>query len=79
MLCSGFGHIVLAVGQTPAIACVIAPLVEGAGGCMTDWEGRPLRGEMAPRRVIAAANMDLAKSMQGVLYEMLNDQSVFQE
>ncbi len=71
---------VLSVQLSPAITCVMAPLVEGAGGCMTDWEGRPLKGlgmSQEPQRIIAAANFALAKSMHSVLRDMLSNSTEF--
>jgi histidinol-phosphatase len=44
----------------------LVPVVEGAGGVMRDWEGRPLN-PMSDGRVIAAANERLLDQALAVL------------
>jgi myo-inositol-1(or 4)-monophosphatase len=34
---------VVAVGQQPFDYLPVVPVVQGAGGCITDWAGKPLR------------------------------------
>jgi inositol-phosphate phosphatase / L-galactose 1-phosphate phosphatase / histidinol-phosphatase len=42
LLASGHCDIVLETGLQPHDYMALIPIVEGAGGCMTDWAGRPL-------------------------------------
>jgi myo-inositol-1(or 4)-monophosphatase len=60
--CYAYG--LLALGQIDIVAeadmkiwdwAALVPVVEGAGGCITDWQGRPLKGEGAAR-VLAVGN-----------------------
>jgi inositol-phosphate phosphatase/L-galactose 1-phosphate phosphatase/histidinol-phosphatase len=46
--------------------CALVPVVTGAGGSMTDWQGKPL-GLQSDGRVIAAGDEALAKSVRGLL------------
>jgi inositol-phosphate phosphatase/L-galactose 1-phosphate phosphatase/histidinol-phosphatase len=39
---SGFVDLVVEAGLKPYDYCALAPVVEGAGGVMTDWSGAPL-------------------------------------
>jgi inositol-phosphate phosphatase/L-galactose 1-phosphate phosphatase/histidinol-phosphatase len=54
-LASGNIHIVIESGLKPHDYCALAPVVIGAGGVMTDWNGKPLDMN-SDGRVIAAAN-----------------------
>ena len=42
LVASGFIDLVAEAGLKSHDFCALAPVVEGAGGVMTDWEGRPL-------------------------------------
>lgn len=42
LLASGHCDIVLETGLQPHDYMALIPVVQGAGGCITDWEGRPL-------------------------------------
>lgn len=42
LLASGFIDVVAEAGLKAHDFCALAPVVEGAGGMMTDWSGRPL-------------------------------------
>lgn len=42
LLACGFIDLVAEAGLKPHDFCALAPVVEGAGGTMTDWSGRPL-------------------------------------
>jgi histidinol phosphatase-like enzyme (inositol monophosphatase family) len=44
----------------------VAPVVEGAGGVITDWQGRPL-GLDSDGRVVAAASPEIHKSLLEIL------------
>jgi hypothetical protein len=39
---SGFVDLVVEAGLKPYDSCALVPVVEGAGGIMTDWAGKPL-------------------------------------
>ena len=55
ILASGFVDLVVEASMKPCDYCALAPVVEAAGGIMTDWEGRPL-GLNSDGRVIAAGD-----------------------
>jgi histidinol phosphatase-like enzyme (inositol monophosphatase family) len=61
MLASGFADIAMDGRMQPYDYAALAPVVAGAGGVITDWEGRPLdtRGRS---RVLAAANPALHRA-----------------
>lgn len=42
LLASGFADIVCEAKMSPYDYCALVPVVEGAGGVMTDWRGQPL-------------------------------------
>jgi myo-inositol-1(or 4)-monophosphatase len=54
LLASGHCDLVLEMGLQPYDYMALVPIVEGAGGCITDWEGRPL-SIRSEGRVLAAA------------------------
>ncbi|CAJ1394732.1 unnamed protein product [Effrenium voratum] len=50
--------------------CALVPVVTCAGGCMTDWQGKPLTlqsHEISRGRVVAAGNQELWKAAVAVL------------
>ncbi len=53
LLASGFADLVVEAKLRPYDFCALVPVVEGAGGVMTDWEGRPL--DLASDGRVAAA------------------------
>lgn len=55
LLASGFIDLVVESGHLLHDFCALVPVVEGAGGVMTDWAGRPLGPGSSPR-VIAAGD-----------------------
>lgn len=55
LLASGFVDLVVEASMKPSDYCALAPVVEAAGGIMTDWEGRAL-GLKSDGRVIAAGD-----------------------
>ncbi len=57
-LASGHVHAVIETGLKPHDFCALAPVINGAGGVMTDWDGNPLTMQ-SDGRVIAAANPTL--------------------
>lgn len=62
------GHIDLVVEAQlkPYDYCAIIPVIEGAGGIMTDWEGRPL-GLQSDGRVLACGDSRLHALASAVL------------
>jgi inositol-phosphate phosphatase/L-galactose 1-phosphate phosphatase/histidinol-phosphatase len=55
LLASGFVDLVVEASMKPSDYCALAPVVEAAGGIITDWAGRPL-GLKSDGRVIAAGD-----------------------
>lgn len=55
LLASGYVDLVVEACMKPCDYCALAPVVEAAGGIMTDWEGRPLDLK-SDGRVIAAGD-----------------------
>lgn len=55
MLATGFVDMVVEAGLKPYDYCGLVPIVEGAGGVMTDWTGAPL-GIESDGRVLAAGD-----------------------
>ena len=55
LLASGFADLVVEAKLRPFDYCALVPVVEGAGGVITDWEGRPLN-LASDGRVIAAGD-----------------------
>ena len=58
LLAAGWIDLVLEAGLKLHDFAALAPVVEGAGGVMTDWSGRPLRSESSGR-VLAAGSPEL--------------------
>ncbi len=55
LLASGFLDLVCEADLKPYDYCALAPVVAGAGGIMTDWQGQPLRIS-SDGRVLAAGD-----------------------
>lgn len=55
LLAAGFIDLVAEVGLKPYDYCALVPVIERAGGCITDWSGQPL-GLESDGRVLASAN-----------------------
>lgn len=66
MIPSGFADIVIDGRVQPYDYAALVPVIEGAGGVITDWEGRRL-DTTSPARVLAAANPALHAAAQGYL------------
>jgi len=58
LIASGFIDCVVEAGLKPYDFCAILPVIEGAGGVMTDWQGKAL-GLASDGRVIAAGDRTL--------------------
>lgn len=59
MLAAGFVDIAVEVNVQAYDVAALVPIVENAGGVMTDWKGAPLRLEGGIETVIAAATPEL--------------------
>jgi inositol-phosphate phosphatase/L-galactose 1-phosphate phosphatase/histidinol-phosphatase len=58
LLAMGFADLVIEANLQLHDFTALVPVIEGAGGVMTDWEGRPLRSG-SDGRVIAAGDPQL--------------------
>lgn len=68
LLASGFCDIVVESSLMPYDFMALVPVVEGAGGQMTDWQGRPL-GLGSDGRVLASASPVLHEKALKILSE----------
>lgn len=58
MLASGRLDIVVDAGMKPYDFCALAPIIEGVGGIISDWQGQPL-SLLSDGTVLAAASLEL--------------------
>ena len=68
MLASGRTDLAVDGDLDPVDLCALAPVVEGAGGVMTDWQGRPLTIH-TQGRVVTAGD----RRLHGQALEILSD------
>jgi histidinol phosphatase-like enzyme (inositol monophosphatase family) len=66
LLASGYVDMVAAVGQQPFDYLAVVPVVEGAGGCITDWGGEPLSLD-SDGRILVTATAALHREALNVL------------
>ena len=66
LLASGFIDLVVEADLKPYDYCALLPIIEGAGGKMSDWRGQPLTLK-SDGRVIAAGDPKLLTNARGVL------------
>ena len=66
LLASGYVDMVVAVGQQPFDYLAVVPVVEGAGGCITDWAGKPL-GLDSGGSILVTATPELHRDALNVL------------
>jgi len=66
LLAHGFVDLVVEASLQPYDYCSLVPIVEGAGGIMTDWQGQPL-GLKSDGRVVAAGDATLHAAALAVL------------
>jgi len=66
LLASGYVDMVVAVGQQPFDYLAVVPVIQGAGGCVSDWNGDTL-GLGSDGRVLAAATLELHRQALDVL------------
>jgi inositol-phosphate phosphatase/L-galactose 1-phosphate phosphatase/histidinol-phosphatase len=65
-LASGFVDLVVEGQLKPYDYCALVPVIEGAGGVITDWQGRPL-GLASDGKVIASGDPTLAAAARARL------------
>ncbi|MBX3456531.1 histidinol-phosphatase [Ferrovibrio sp.] len=66
LIAGGFADIVVDGLVQPYDYAALIPVIQGAGGVITDWEGRVL-DTRSPARVLAAANADLHTAAREIL------------
>ena len=66
LLASGFIDLVVEAGLKPYDFCALAPVIEGASGSLTDWQGEPL-DLGSDGRVVASGDQALARKAREVL------------
>ncbi|MDW3117808.1 MAG: inositol monophosphatase family protein [Roseovarius pacificus] len=66
LLASGHVDAVFEMDLQPYDYMALVPVVEGAGGVITDWQGRPLALD-SDGRVIAAATRELHREMLEII------------
>lgn len=66
LLASGFTDLVCEASLQPYDYCALVPVVEGAGGTMSDWQGRPVT-IVTDGRVLAAGDPALHQAALRVL------------
>ncbi len=66
LLACGFIDLVVEADMRPYDYCALVPVVEGAGGRITDWQGGVL-GMDSDGRVLAAASAQLHEAAQRIL------------
>jgi inositol-phosphate phosphatase/L-galactose 1-phosphate phosphatase/histidinol-phosphatase len=66
LLASGFVDLVVEAGLKPHDFCALAPVIAGAGGAMTDWQGKALDFH-SDGRVVASGDQALASKAREVL------------
>jgi histidinol phosphatase-like enzyme (inositol monophosphatase family) len=66
LLASGYVDMSVAVGQQPFDYLAVVPVVQGAGGCISDWDGEPL-GLDSDGRILVTATPELHRQALDVL------------
>lgn len=66
LLSLGFVNVVLEAGLKPYDYLALVPIVEGAGGLISDWDGNPLDLN-SDGRVVATANADIHHEILGLI------------
>jgi len=66
LLASGFIDLVVEADLKPYDFCALVPVIEGAGGIITDWRGKRL-GLASDGRVVAAGDKGLAQRARALL------------
>lgn len=60
LLASGFVDLVIEAGLKPYDFLALVPVIEGAGGSLTDWKGNKLRWEPSSTTIISSFNVAAA-------------------
>jgi fructose-1,6-bisphosphatase/inositol monophosphatase family enzyme len=68
LVASGYADLVLETDMAPYDFLALAPVVAGAGGCITDWRGKALELG-SDGRVLAAGDAALHRAALGLLAE----------
>ncbi|BBK39654.1 histidinol-phosphatase [Allostella sp. ATCC 35155] len=68
MVASGHADLVVESSLQPYDFCALAPVIEGAGGIATDWEGRPLRIDSGRRSAIAGDRRAHAAALEALAW-----------
>nr|VFK63324.1 MAG: inositol-phosphate phosphatase / L-galactose 1-phosphate phosphatase / histidinol-phosphatase [Candidatus Kentron sp. TC] len=63
LLATGFVDLVVEADLSPYDYLAHAPIVQGAGGVITDWEGRTLTLDCGASRLVAAGGSDLHRAV----------------
>lgn len=66
LLASGHIDVVIEAGLKPYDYLALVPVIEAAGGVITDWKGRPL-GMQSGSRVVAAASAELHREIMDLI------------
>jgi len=66
LLAAGFIDVVVEASLKPYDYCAHVPIITGAGGSLTDWQGQPL-GLASDGRIIACGDRHLAESVRALL------------
>lgn len=66
LIASGNMDVVVDSGMKPYDFCALVPVIQGAGGVITDWKGRPLT-LASDGRTLAAANAELHRQALKIL------------
>lgn len=66
LVATGFIDLVVESGLKPYDFCALVPVIEGAGGCVTDWQGKPL-DLASDGHAVAAGDARLAAAARAVL------------
>lgn len=66
LVAMGFADLVIEASLQPYDYCAVIPVIEGAGGVMTDWQGKPLTIESDGRVVAAGDRAAHAAALQAL-------------
>ena len=66
LLASGFTEIVVEASLEPYDYMALVPVIEGAGGCISDWEGQSVRLDSGDQ-IVASANAELHQKVLNAL------------
>jgi histidinol-phosphatase len=64
LLAAGFIDLIVEAGLKPFDVVALVPIIEGAGGCITTWQGKPAG---SGGRIVAAGDARVHKQAMGIL------------